>query len=67
MLRLVRDASGNLDIAFRVQFHSSAMRQAIKDEFAHLPVSRQRKYQHCSLRDCPRVVWRVAGHRLTVF
>jgi hypothetical protein len=40
-----QDASGNLDYASLVQFHSGTMRRSIKDEITHLPISRQRKYQ----------------------
>ena len=42
---------GNLDFAAPVQFHLGAMRRSIKDEFTHLPVSRQRKYQLRMQRD----------------
>ena len=46
-----QDASGNLDYASLVQFHSGTMRRSIKDEITHLPISRQRKYQLRMQRD----------------
>jgi hypothetical protein len=57
MLRLVRDASGNLDFASPVQFHLGRMRRKIQDEFTHLPISRQLKYQLRTRRDQRCMEW----------